>query len=155
MTDEQKIAFKDSLKKTCISLISERIEKAKELMKEVQQAANGEQKSSAGDKYETSRAMAHLEKDMNARQLAENLKELARLHSVETGTLYTRCQQGSYLETPSACFFIGCGLGRVRIGEKMVFMLSPQAPLARSLMEKESGHRFVFQAMDLVITDIF
>jgi hypothetical protein len=40
------------------------------MMESAQQSANSEEKSSAGDKYETSRAMGHLEKDMHARQLA-------------------------------------------------------------------------------------
>lgn len=78
MTSQEKIAFKNRLKQTGLQLISDRIAMAKSAGDNAQAAANSEDKSSAGDKYETGRAMGHLEKDMYARQQAENVKELAR-----------------------------------------------------------------------------
>ncbi len=67
-------------------------------MEDAQQAANGEEKSSAGDKYETSRAMGHLQKDMHARQLAEQAKELAALHAVNVDLLYDTMATGAVIE---------------------------------------------------------
>ena len=45
-------------------MIKQRIAAATLAIENAQSAANAEEKSSAGDKYETSRAMSHLEKDM-------------------------------------------------------------------------------------------
>ena len=100
MTETEKIVFKNKLKHFCTSIIEQRVEAAKRAIASAQQSANSEQKSSVGDKYETARAMAHLEKDMNARQLAENLKELAILHSVNTDKIYMAAEAGASGNNP-------------------------------------------------------
>ncbi|HMC85967.1 MAG TPA: hypothetical protein VKI61_10590 [Chitinophagaceae bacterium] len=69
MTAADKILFKNNLKQFCQLTIEQRIAAAKEIIQNVQEAANNEEKSSAGDKYETGRAMGHLQKDMHSRQL--------------------------------------------------------------------------------------
>ena len=53
----------------CTALLVQRITVSETAMKNAQESANSEDKSSAGDKYETSRAMGHLDRDMNAKQL--------------------------------------------------------------------------------------
>ena len=57
-------------------------------MNEAQASANSEEKSSAGDKYETSRALSHLDKDMHARLLFSNMKDIESLLSVNFDILY-------------------------------------------------------------------
>src|ERR1700733_11093726 len=91
MEDAEKIAFKTRLKRCALDLIGQRITASREAIDQAQEAANSEEKSSAGDKYETGRAMGHLQKDMHARQLAESVKELATLHAVQTEPL---CHEG-------------------------------------------------------------
>src|SRR5688572_531041 len=98
MTRSEKIDFKHSLKQAGLAIIEQRIAAARSLMDDAQQAANGEEKSSAGDKYETSRAMGHLQKDMYARQLAEQAKELAALHAVNVDAIYEEATTGSLVQ---------------------------------------------------------
>ena len=70
--------LKTEVYQVCLNLVNRKITQAISLMDEAQQAANSDTKSSAGDKHETSRAMAMLEKDKAANQLAEanKLKQL-------------------------------------------------------------------------------
>src|ERR1700756_1123450 len=96
MTDAEKLAFKGRLKQWGLDLIGQRVRTSTEAMDAAQQAANNEEKSSAGDKYETSRAMGHLQKDMHARQLAESVKELAALHALSVDSLYSTAQPGAF-----------------------------------------------------------
>jgi transcription elongation GreA/GreB family factor len=124
-------------------------------MDDAQQAANGEEKSSAGDKYETSRAMGHLQKDMHARQLAEQAKELAALHAVNVDLLYEVVTTGAVIECEKMTFFVAAGLGRQAVGDKTVFFLSPQAPLAQQLQHKKTGDHFVFNTLHTIIVDLF
>src|ERR1700743_528815 len=105
MTDAEKIVFKSKLKKWGLDLISQRIATAQEAMRQAQEAANSEEKSSAGDKYETGRAMGHLQKEMHARQLAESMKELAILHAVPTDSLYPEARPGAFLQADDMAFF--------------------------------------------------
>ncbi len=108
MTDLEKISFKNKLKTHAASVINERIQAAKLIIDNAQQAANNEEKSSAVDKYETSRAMGHLEKDMHSRQLSENMKELSTLHSINTNKIYTEACAGAYLACNAVSFFFCC-----------------------------------------------
>ena len=57
-----------------MAYVHERIAATQEAIYTAQLSANEETKSSAGDKYETGRAMAQLEIEKNTAQLAEALK---------------------------------------------------------------------------------
>jgi sortase (surface protein transpeptidase) len=54
-------ALKTRLHSLCVSYVGQRIETAQRAIAIAQASANEETKSSAGDKYETGRAMAQLE----------------------------------------------------------------------------------------------
>jgi hypothetical protein len=155
MTNQQKLIFKNKLKQVCKTIIELRINAAKAAIMNAQQAANSEEKSSAGDKYETSRAMSHLEKDMHARQLTENLKELATLHAIDVNTIYTVGKPGAFLQCSGASFFIAAGLGKQVIETDTIFFLSPNAPLAKVLQNKKEGDSFLFNTIQTTIKEIF
>lgn len=155
MTDHEKIALKNKLKRWAIDFINQRIATAREAMRQAQEAANSEEKSSAGDKYETSRAMGHLQKDMHARQLAGSLKELAALHAIKTEIVYQEGSPGAFLQTDDVAFFISAGLGKQLIDHQTIFFLSPQTPLAGSLHRKKFGDSILFNQQNLIIRDVF
>src|SRR5689334_17350234 len=112
MTKTEKITFKQKLKQAGIAVIEQRMAAAQQLMEEAQQSANQEGKSSAGDKYETARAMGHLQKDMYARQFTEQAKERAALQAVNVDTLFESVTTGAYIQSEKATFFIAAGLGK-------------------------------------------
>jgi transcription elongation GreA/GreB family factor len=155
MTSQEKIAFKTRLKQAGLQLISERIAMAKSAGDSAQEAANSEDKSSAGDKYETGRAMGHLEKDMYARQQAENVMELARLQQVNTDSIYSTPQTGALVQCAEQSFFIAAGLGRQLIDEQTIFFLSPYTPLAKLLLPKKVGDAFLFNKKEIKILAIY
>lgn len=155
MTTAEKIAFKHQLKQTGRTLIQERIDMAKAAIDNAQAAANSEEKSSAGDKYETGRAMGHLEKDMYAKQQSENLKELALLESVNTDKIYIAAQTGALVRCEAQSFFILAGLGKQLINDHTIFFLSPYTPLAKLLFNKKTGERFIFNKQEVVILDVY
>ncbi len=150
-----KIAFKNKLKRFCQQSIEERINAVKEAMKNAQDAANSEEKSSAGDKYETGRAMGHLQKDMHTGQLAGFLKEHAGLHAVNTGIVYDHVTAGVFVQTETLTFFIAAGLGKQIIEGQLIFFISPHAPLAAQLHRKKIGDVFSLNKQELLITDVF
>jgi len=155
VTDLEKIAFKNRLKQAGEQLIANRIAAAKTLINEAQAAANSEEKSSAGDKYETARAMNQLEKEMHSKQLAQQLKELALLHEVKTDVIYAEAFTGACINCNGLIFFIAAGLGKQTIDEKLIIYLSPQAPLAKQLHHKKAGDQFVFNGKEIVIDTIY
>ena len=125
------IEIKKQLLKKCKEYVDLRILTAKQTMDHAQLAANGEEKSSAGDKYETSRAMSHLEKDMHARQLMNNMQELAVLRAVNVDAVYSTVATGAFVKCEIVSFFIAAGLGKQLVDKVPIIFLSPESPLAK------------------------
>jgi transcription elongation GreA/GreB family factor len=155
MTEHEKIAFKNELKQLCQVIIEQRIAALRFAINAAQQAANNEEKSSAGDKYETSRAMSHLEKDMHTRQLSENVKELATLFSVNINAVYDEGVAGAFLQCTGVSFFIAAGLGKQTVAGNCIFLLSPHAPLAKLLQSKRAGDAFIFNSVETHIEEVY
>lgn len=75
--------FKQQLKSACAAVLLKRVETAEAAMQHAQESANSEEKSTAGDKYETARTMGQLDRDMNAKQWHEARKEYNFLQAVD------------------------------------------------------------------------
>jgi hypothetical protein len=155
ITDHEKLVFKQKLKQWALDHIGHRVATAKEAMTQAQESANNEEKSSAGDKYETGRAMGHLQKDMHARQLAESMKELATLHAIPVEPLAHEGRTGALLQAEGITFFISAGLGKQTIDGQTIVFLSPQAPLAAQLQGKKAGDRIAFNKTMVTIREVF
>ena len=155
MTSRQKNSFKNNLYQKAITIIGQRISNADAAMQEAQRAANEEEKSSAGDKYETSRAMSHLQKDMYAKQSEENKKELAQLRTIDCNKLFDRVNAGCVVVFEEFFFFIAAGIGKIDFEGKTGFLLSPNAPLAKILHDKKQGDIIKFNNKEIVIRSVF
>lgn len=119
-------------------VVSQRIAAAEKAMKRAQEAANSEEKSSAGDKYETGRAMSQLERDMNAKQLAQAKQELAQLDKLDL-TPKASAMNGSALRTSEGWYFLVLGLGKMDFEGESCILLAPASPLGKELMGKKPG----------------
>ncbi len=155
MDQTEKISFKERLLQQCVSIIESRIQASIVLMEEAQAAANNEEKSSAGDKYETGRAMNQLDKDMHARQLTGNRQELVALKAVDHKRLYDSVMAGAFIQTQQGNFFIAAGLGKIRFEGMDIFLLSPNAPLARSFFGKKKHDDLIFAGKQMQIDELF
>lgn len=155
MNRQEKINFKKSLQIKCIEVIEERITFSYTLIENAQSAANAEEKSSAGDKYETGRSMNHLEKEMYTKQWLANKRELATIRSIGFDEIHLAPKGGSIVKTNEFCFFILAGLGKITVAGEIVFCLSPFAPFAQILMDKKIGDVVIFNKREIIISDIY
>jgi hypothetical protein len=155
MTDQEKLSLKQALFKKATALIEQRISTTEAAMQNAQASANEEEKSSAGDKYETSRAMSHLEKDMYAKQGEENKKELSFLATIDCNKLYDSASAGSLVNCDDCSFFIAAGLGKIDVEGITVYFLSAHAPLAKLLFKKKAGDMIEFNKKKIVIRSVY
>ena len=161
MDHTQKLTLKASLKQFGLQLITQRIEAARQQAVQAQESANSEEKSSAGDKYETGRAMGHLQKDMFARQQAEHTREYAALQQIKIDTINTAAMPGAFIYCSNTAsiertgIFIAAGLGRQSIDGQTILFLSSADPLANTLKNKKPGDIITFNGQSLLIEDIF
>lgn len=147
---DERIAHKQLLKQHGEQVFLQRIATTQQAMEEAQAAANQESKSSVGDKYETARAMSHMEKDMHARQLLAHQQDLHALRAVNIQSIYETPAAGAFVQSTTACFFIGAGLGKQLVNGETVIFLSPISPLAKQLMQKKTGDEFEFKGKDRI-----
>lgn len=149
----------DSLKKQllnkCLDFQDKRVENAKKAMDEAQQAANNEEKSTAGDKYDTSRAMSQNIRDMNAKQLQEALKDLAVLQQIKTDLTFQQVKLGSVVKTSEGNYFISISAGQLKIDNEVYFAVSTISPLGQAMLNKKAGEEFTFREKSVMIKEVF
>lgn len=141
-TRDEKIAYKVQLRQFCENLLNQRISATREAMANAQAAANGEGKSSAGDKYETARAMSHLEKDMHARQLLAHSEQLSALLHINVDEIHATAIAGSFIRCDNINIFIAAGLAKHSLNDADIIFISPGSPLAKKLTGKKVGDKF-------------
>lgn len=155
MANAEQTAYKDKLKQFGQQVLAQRVAAARRLMDTAQESANNEDKSSAGDKYETGRAMGHLEKDMHARQLAEHVKELSALLAVDTHAKCMAVTTGALVRCTDMVLFLSIGLGKQVVDGQVIVFLSPLAPLAKQLWNKKAGDEFLFNNKTSIIMEVY
>jgi transcription elongation GreA/GreB family factor len=113
-------------------------------MTSAQEAANSEEKSSAGDKYETGRAMAQIARDQAAQQLDEALKLKAVLEQINPALSSPRIGLGSLVITDNNRFYISISAGELEVDGIKYFAISPQSPVGKLLMSRKENDVILF-----------
>lgn len=124
-------------------------------MKEAQASANNETKSSAGDKYETGRAMSQNEKDINARHLADLLKMKKAMDLIDSSKELEEVGLGAVVKTGDQHYFISVGLGLVKVGDVAVFTISAVSPIGQQMIGLKKGGQFQWKGTDMEISMVF
>jgi transcription elongation GreA/GreB family factor len=136
--------IKKRLYQHCLEFLNKRIASAREAIQMAQSSANEETKSSAGDKYETGRAMAQLEIEKSSAQLDQTLNEKKLLESINIAIKPVTIQNGSLVKTDQGNFFIAVSVGLVVIEGISYAIVSAQSPIGKLLIGKAPGELFSF-----------
>ncbi|EMR01922.1 hypothetical protein [Cesiribacter andamanensis] len=146
--------LKQTLHALCLQQVQQRIDTARLAMEHAQAAANQEGKSSAGDKYETGRAMMQLERDQHARSLAEAQKLRQALEAIVPTRQSKQVQPGSLVRTSGGNFYLAVSLGRLVVQGTDYMAISPITPMGALLMGKGAGDHFVFNQRKVVVLEV-
>ncbi|MBL7844440.1 MAG: GreA/GreB family elongation factor [Cyclobacteriaceae bacterium] len=138
----------------CLQVVEERIKRMQLEIRQLQLSANTETKSSAGDKYETGRAMTQLEIERSTQQLAEVEKLHRRLQELRTAQITNAVVPGSMVTTTKGVFFISISLGQIEYDHTKYFCISADAPIAKALMGRGAGEKVSFQGKTYFILSI-
>lgn len=145
---------KQELYNHCAYYVQQRITTARLAMEAAQESANSESKSSAGDKYETGRAMAQLERDRHAQLLAQARKMEQELIRLNVGKDYTTVQAGSLVTTNRGSFFISISAGKLQVADADYFAVSSASPVATALSGHKAGDTLTFNNMTYQILSV-
>jgi hypothetical protein len=146
--------IKQQLHALCLAYIEERIKGANQAIQFAQASANEETKSSAGDKYETGRAMAQLEIEKNSTQLAEAKKLKQILLQLDPSKATETAQAGSVVITNQGRFYISIPAGQFIIEGESYFAISPSSPIAQKLLGLRIGYQFSFNKKEFVVEGV-
>ncbi len=153
MSDQ--VAIKKSLLYQCAELMNEKVGVLDKMTTDMQNSANNETKSSAGDKFETGRAMMHMERDKYARQLAQATNVRDQLKRINPEKIFDKVTFGAVVKTRLANYFIAISAGRVEVEGQKFYVISPQAPLAQEILQKKAGDTFTFNDKEIKILEVF
>ncbi|MFM9838818.1 MAG: 3-oxoacyl-ACP synthase [Cyclobacteriaceae bacterium] len=146
--------IKAQLLAQCNDYVNKRIANSKQAMDDAQAAANEESKSSAGDKYETGRAMAQIERDNAAQQLEEALKLKNILSGLDSSIVNDSVRLGSVVETTGSNFYIAISTGKFLIEGKEYLIVSPNSPIGKLLLNLKVGDIFRFNSKEEVVKHV-
>lgn len=121
----------------------------------IEQSKAQETKSSAGDKFETGRAMMQIEEDKLLGQLKRKKEDLLKLKVLQSGIINSdSIREGSMVRCDKQWFLIGLSFGKLKLDNKYVFGISTQAPLAVKLLGKKLGEQIKLNDRILVIEEV-
>lgn len=145
---------KETLYKSCLILVDERLLRIQERFSGVQEAMLSETKSSAGDKHETGRAMLQLEREKLGNQLSEIQKVKETLLKVNPKSNATQGCLGSIIYTSKLNYFMSISVGEVTANNTTFYAIASNTPIGRLLLGKKVGDAISFREQSFVIEKI-
>lgn len=135
----------------CKVVLEQKLQDILHSLAEIQESANAETKSSAGDKHETARAMAQNEIELASVQLENTRQMLRDLERIDPAKSKPIIGSGSLIKTDTAVYFIGVAIGKLNSSGSLVFAISPQSPIAKEMLGKRAGDHFQFNGKKIAI----
>ena len=154
MMPEFDIKKKIQLHRFLETFLQERILEAKDLVQSLTESRNHDTKSSAGDKYETGRAMMQQQIDLSLGELHKTEVHLNNLRKLDPDTGGRTVTAGSLVMTSQGQYYILTGIGKVEWGGLEFFVISPAAPLSQQMISRKQNDRFSFAGKEFEILSV-
>jgi hypothetical protein len=146
--------LKKELYAQCVSYVRKSMDAAELGIKEAQKASNDDTKSSAGDKYETGRAMMQQETNRNLAQLNEANKLMVALNRISVAGTAVKAETGSVIITNNGNFYLAISAGSLVVDGKTYFAVSPGSPVGLMLAGKVIGENFTLNGKLYIIESV-
>jgi len=137
--------LKKQLYQMALRHVEARISSSRQTLNNAIAAGNEETKSSAGDKYETGRAMMQMEQDKFRTQLHQAQLSKNELLQIRPEKKSAQVEKGALVRTSAGTFFIAIGIGKIKLEEANYFVISHRAPIAQAMMGQVQNATVSFQ----------
>jgi ribosome-associated translation inhibitor RaiA len=128
------MTFKQKIYTQFRQMLETKINGLQQQLNDLKESTANETKSTAGDKYETARAMLQIEQDNTRRQLQESLEQQSIFTAIDISINSNEIIRGSLVKTNKGYLFISVALGKIIVDGITIIALSPQSPLGKQLM---------------------
>ena len=147
------------MKKRVVDFITLLIKDKTKLLKfeldSINKEKNNLKKSSAGDKFEISRALMQTEYDKIHNQLLILKNQLRAIKSISLSDKKKKVGVGSFIKTNKSFYFISIGLGKQIIDNNAINIISLSSPIGKLLNNKKKGDKIVFNYKEELIENIY
>lgn len=145
---------KKALYQKCLDFVEQRIGHAQAALDSATEASNSEDKSSAGDKHETGRAMAQIDQENARKQLHEARELKSALLKINPEQNTAKAIAGSIVVTDKNTFYIAVAAGKIEIDGTIVFVLSPASPIGQKLLGLTAGEQMEFNGQVYKVKEV-
>ena len=147
--------FKANVYQTAINQLKEKETLLATERKNIIESILEDEKSSAGDKYETGRET--MTQDLNTiegriKQGKADLDELYRLQTIKESP--ASVQEGALIKLGADWFLIAVSIGAVKVGDAKVFLMSRNSPLGELLIGKKKHDQVNFRGKQHKIEEL-
>lgn len=149
------LRIKASLYSQCKKSIEAKFAEIEQLISGIREDGRSDTKSSMGDKYETGRAMAHLELEKALMIRSDTIRLDKMLHGLVINKKFNVIRSGCIVVTSLGNYFISAGLGRLTVDGIEYVAISPIAPLAEQLIGEKAHEIVEFNGKEILISNVF
>ena len=146
--------FKDKVLNEITVFLRDKILSIENELNILSEEKNNITKSSAGDKFETSRVTMQIEYDKVNNQLIQKKNQLKKIELLDIKKKYKSVNYGSLVITNTNNYLISIGLGQYIIDDHSVYAISLSSPIGKILLDKKKGDSFIFNNNTEKIIDI-
>jgi len=147
---------KDRILEECFGIVNQKIAQVNLGIQDANQSLQNDTKSSAGDKYETSREM--IQQDLNRYEqqikvLNQDLDILTRIKNQKLDV--HKAGLGSLVKTDKGFYFLAVSIGQISIDDQKIFSISTASPIGKVLVGKKVGESFEFNGIKQTVKALF
>ena len=145
---------KASLLAACQHYVDERVANARQAIASARDAATDDTKSSAGDKFETTREMMQQEIARHQQLLTDAERMRQVLATLDIRPRSDTAKLGSLVETDRGTFFLAISAGRLEVDNHPYWVVSTASPIGSRLVGLRVGDRFSFNQIAYTILQL-
>lgn len=147
--------LKAKVYQSALTLLNEKNRLLKEERNTMLEGILEETKSSAGDKFETSREMMTqdlMTLEIQIKQSKVDLDEIQRLQAIKETA--PTVQEGSMVKLGSDWFMLAVSIGQINVDDKKVYLLSKNSPLGQLILGKKKNDQVNFRGKNQLIEEL-
>jgi transcription elongation GreA/GreB family factor len=135
--------------------VKHHIEINSQAVAEAQEAVQGETKNTAGDRYETERAMKQRETELFGKRIDEAMKQHALLMSIDASKPCDTVMPGALAATSVGLFFIAISTDEITIDGEEYCIISMESPMGQAMAHLKKGAKFAFRGKPMRLLDVW
>jgi hypothetical protein len=147
------VPLKEGLLATAQQFLKDQIVDIQKQLSDLQESSEVEEKSSAGDKYETHQEMLNQSRDILQKRLSSSKTMLSQVNAVTVKQL-SSIEEGALFEVPMGNIWVSVALGKIAYAGKDYQLVSQDSPLVQALWGKKKGDTVDFRGRPILLKDV-